>query len=58
MFDFGGQEDDQAAFDLESKSFMVNISLDGRFLAVTVTPNPCPRHVCLMSLTKKIHVHC
>ena len=28
------------------KSFMVNISLDGRFLAVNVTPNPCPRHVC------------
>ena len=30
---------------------MVNISLDGRFLAVNVTPNPCPRHVCLMSVT-------
>ena len=33
------------------KSFMVNISLDGRFLAVNVTPNPCPRHVCWMSVT-------
>ena len=21
------------------------------FLAVNVTPNPCPRHVCLMSVT-------
>ena len=40
------------------KSFMVNISLDGHFLAVTVTPNPCPRHVCLMSVTKEIHVNC
>ena len=30
---------------------MVNISLDGRFLAVNVTPNPCPRQVCLMSVT-------
>ena len=30
---------------------MVNISLDVRFLAVIVTPNPCPRHVCLMSVT-------
>ena len=29
---------------------MVNISLVGRFLAVNVTPNPCPRHVCLMSV--------
>ena len=39
---------------------MVNISLDGRFLVVIVTPNPCPRHVCLMSLTKENHVngHC
>ena len=41
MFNF----DDQAA------SFMVNISLDGRFLAENVTPNPCQRHVCLMSVT-------
>ena len=31
----------------------VNISLDVRFLAVIVTPNPCPRHVCLMSVTMK-----
>ena len=30
---------------------MVNISLDGRFLAVNATPNPCPRRVCLMSVT-------
>ena len=39
---------------------MVNISLDGRFLTVIVTPNPCPRHVCFMSMTKEIHVneHC
>ena len=29
----------------------MNIRLDGRFLAVNVTPNPCPRHVCLMSVT-------
>ena len=35
-----------------------HISLDGRFLAVIVTPNPCPRHVCLMSVTKEIHVNC
>ena len=34
MFNFDGQEDDQA------KSFVVNLSLDGRFLAVIVTPNP------------------
>ena len=40
MFNFDGQEDEQA------KSFMVNISLDGRFLAVIATPNPCPRHDC------------
>ena len=40
MFNFN----DQAAYDL-------SISLDGRFLAVNVTPNPCPRHVCLMFLT-------
>ena len=33
------------------------ISLDGRFLAVIVTPNPCPRHVCFMSVTKEIHVN-
>ena len=33
------------------KSFMVSISLHGRFLAVNVTPNPCPRRVCLMSVT-------
>ena len=39
MFNFDGQEDDQAAYDL-SPSFMVNISLDGRFRAVIVTPNP------------------
>ena len=32
---------------------MVNICLDGRFLAVIVTPNPCPRHVCFMSMTKE-----
>ena len=31
---------------------MVNKSLDGRFLAVIVTPNPYWRHVCLMSVTK------
>ena len=30
---------------------MVNIRLDGRFLAVNVTPNPCPRRDCLMSVT-------
>ena len=30
---------------------MGNIGLDGRFLAVNVTPNPCPRHVCFMSVT-------
>ena len=30
---------------------MVNIRLDGRFLTVNVTPNPCPRRVCLMSVT-------
>ena len=30
-----------------------DISLDVRFLAVIVTPNPCPRHVCLMSVTMK-----
>ena len=37
---------------------MVNINLDGRFLAVNVTPNPCPRHVCFfMSVTKEIHVN-
>ena len=36
---------------------MANISLDGRFLAVIVTPNPCPRHVCFMSVTKEIHVN-
>ena len=40
MFNF----DDQAAYDL-------CISLDRRFLAVIVTPNPCPRHVCFMSVT-------
>ena len=40
MFNF----DDQTAYD-------PSISLDGRFLAVNVTPNPCPRHVCLMSVT-------
>ena len=36
------------------------LSLDGRFLAVIVTPNPCLRHVCFMSVTKEIHVndHC
>ena len=33
------------------------ISLDGCFLAVIVTPNPCPRHVCFMSVTKEIHVN-
>ena len=33
------------------------ISLDGRFLAVFVTPNPCPRHVCFMSVTKEINVN-
>ena len=33
------------------KSFMVNTSLDVRFLELIVTPNPCPRHVCLMSVT-------
>ena len=50
--------DDQAAYD--PKSFMVNISLDWRFIPVIVTPNPCPRHGCLMSVTKEIHVndHC
>ena len=32
------------------------VHCDGPFLAVIVTPNPCPRHVCLMSVTKKIHV--
>ena len=42
MFNF----DDQTAYD---RSSMVNISLDGRFLAVNVTPNPCPRHVCLIT---------
>ena len=36
---------------------MVNISLDGRFLTVNVTPNPCLRHVCFMSMTKEIHVN-
>ena len=50
MFNF----DDQAAYDL--KSFMVKISLDGRFLAVIVTPNPCPRHVCVMSVTMLITI--
>ena len=40
MFNF----DDQAAYGL-------NISLDGCFLAVNVTPNPCLRHVCLMSVS-------
>ena len=29
-----------------------HISLDGRFLVVIVAPNPCPRHVCLMSVTE------
>ena len=33
------------------------ISLDGRFLVVIVTPNPCPRHVCFMSVAKEIHVN-
>ena len=37
---------------------MVNISLGGRFLTVIVTPIPCARHVCLMSVTKEIHVNC
>ena len=36
---------------------MVNISLDGCFLTVVVTPNSCPRHVCLISVTKEIHVN-
>ena len=45
MFNFDGQEDDQAAYDL-------NISLDGPFLVVIVTPYPCPRFVCLMPVTK------
>ena len=36
---------------------MVIIGLDGRFLAVIITLNHCPRHVCLMSVTKKIHVN-
>ena len=31
--------------------FMVNTSLDVRFLELIVIPNPCPRHVCLMSVT-------
>ena len=53
MFNFG----DQAAYNVWPKSFMVNISLDGRFLAVIVTPNPCPRHVCFMYMTKEIHVN-
>ena len=57
MFHFDGQEDDQAAYD-PLKSFMVNISLDGRFLTVIITPNPCLRHVCLMSVTNEIHVNC
>ena len=52
MFNF----DDQAAYDL-SPSWWICISLDGRFLAVIVTPNPCPRHVCFMSVTKEIHVN-
>ena len=26
--------------------------------SVIVTPNPCPRHVCLMSVTKEILVNC
>ena len=30
-----------------TKSFMVNIRLDKRFLAVIVNPNPCPRHDCV-----------
>ena len=34
-----------------TRSFMVSISLHGRFLTVNVTPNPCPRRVCLMSVT-------
>ena len=34
---------------------MVNINLDGLFLVVIVTSNLCPRHVCLMSVTKEIH---
>ena len=46
MFNF----DDQGG-SVFPKSSMVNISLDGRFLAVNVTPNPCPWHVCLMSVT-------
>ena len=57
MFNF----DDQTAH----KSFIVNTSLDVRFLELIVTPNPCPRHVCLINvcdnlLTKEIHVtdHC
>ena len=29
-----------------------HISLDGRFLVVFVAPYPCPRHVCLMSVTE------
>ena len=37
--------------DLCPKSFMVNTSLDVHFLELIVTPNPCPRHVCLMSVT-------
>ena len=38
-------------------TFVTCISLDGRFLAVIVTPNPCRRHVCFMSVTKEIHVN-
>ena len=56
IFNFNGQEDDQATYDLSYKTFMVN--LDGRFFAVIVTPDPCPRRVCLMSVTKEIHVNC
>ena len=40
-----------------TKSFMVNTSLDQCFLMVIETPNPCLRHVCLMSVTKEIHVN-
>ena len=37
---------------------MVNISLDWHFLAVIVTPNPCLSHICMMFVTKEIHVNC
>ena len=51
MFNFDGQEDDQAEYDLSPKDLGHTlpghlISLVGCFLVVIVTPNPCPRHVC------------